>query len=118
MLTRAAGWPLQALTQFVKENAKKAVSFSKDEEAAQEAEDQVPIVALGLLTWDMHWLWFMPIPWTPRPQDRIQHGMCPAVLTHKQDFRTTAGVLHVHVTVPRHRLTRRRQRSWRRRRMT
>lgn len=31
---------LKALTAFLKENAKKAVSFSKDEEAAQEAEDK------------------------------------------------------------------------------
>ena len=37
----AAARPLQALTAFLKENAKKAVSFSKDEEAAQEAEDKV-----------------------------------------------------------------------------
>ena len=39
--TPAAARPLQALTAFLKENAKKAVSFSKDEEAAQEAEDKV-----------------------------------------------------------------------------
>jgi hypothetical protein len=37
----AAACLLQALTAFLKENAKKAVSFSKDEEAAQEAEDKV-----------------------------------------------------------------------------
>lgn len=35
------GIATQALTAFVKENAKKAVSFSKDEEAAWEEEDKV-----------------------------------------------------------------------------
>ena len=66
-------WPLQALTQFLKENAKKAVSFSKDEEAAQEAEDKVLLKrhsSYGLGVADLN---VPSLPGTTRQLLRHQH---------------------------------------------